>query len=132
MYKGCLVGGKPIKEDGVKLPEDGVLVRGKTNVSFVKGEMVTEEVSASVASAGEEGGWGRIVLTHSFAFVRSSQVEPDYLHIPKSTDTVSIEYDSTGKKGAELNHDQVLKTDSWKHMNAILNKEYIEPQNSAA
>ncbi|GMH71401.1 hypothetical protein TrLO_g3879 [Triparma laevis f. longispina] len=102
MYKGCLVGGKPIKEDGVKLPEDGVLVRGKTNVSFVKGEMVTEEV------------------------------EPDYLHIPKSTDTVSIEYDSTGKKGAELNHDQVLKTDSWKHMNAILNKEYIEPQNSAA
>lgn len=101
MYKGCLVNGKPIKEDGVLPPPDGVLVRGTTNVSFVKGELVTEEV------------------------------DPDWLHIPKETDTVSVEYDASGKKGKAMNHEEALKSDSWKLMNAILNKEYIEPQSAA-
>jgi len=98
MYKGTLVDGKPIKDNRVPPPADGVLVRAKKDISFVDQELVTKEV------------------------------EPAYLHVPKETDPLTVAYDETGKKGKVLDHNQALESEEWATINAILSKQYVEAQ----
>lgn len=98
MYKGTLVDGKPIKEDGVKLPPDGVLVRSKSDIGFKDRKLVVNEV------------------------------EPAYLHTVKESDPLTVAYDETGKKGKILNHNQALETEEWSTIKSILEKEYVEAQ----
>lgn len=103
MYKGTLVDGKPIKDDRVPPPADGVLILAKKNISFIDQELVTEVV------------------------------EPAYLHVPKETDPLTVAYDEKGKKqGGALDHNKALETEEWKTVKAILGKEYVEAQVESA
>lgn len=101
MYKGTLVNGKPIKEDEVSVPPDGVLVGAKKLIQFKDQELITEVV------------------------------EPAYLHVPKETDPLCVTYNEMGEKVKNsMNHKEVLDSEEWDVMGSILNQRYIEPDSA--
>ena len=99
MFKGTLVDGKPIKDDRVPPPADGVVIMAKSDIKFIDQELITDVV------------------------------EPAYLHVPKETDALTVQFDENGKKkGGVLDHNKALETEEWKTVKAILGKEYVEAQ----